>query len=121
VDARKDNRAVNYAENYLRSAPPNAILLTNGDEDTFPLWYYHFGLKQRPDIRIILLPLTQFVWYQETLRHTYPDLVLPPDFESSSTAWGDAISSLNPERPVCESRPDAKASYGVAVSCPMTF
>jgi len=120
VDARKDNRAILYAENYLRSAPQNAILLTNGDEDTFPLWYYHFGLKQRPDIRIILLPLTQFVWYQETVRHTYPDLVLPPDIESSSTAWGDAISKLNPERPVCESRPDAKASYGVAVSCPMT-
>jgi hypothetical protein len=120
VDARKDNRAVIYAEDYLRSAPQNAILLTNGDEDTFPLWYYHFGLKQRPDIRIILLPLTQFVWYQETLRHTYPDLVLPPDFEGSSTAWGDAIPKLNPERPVCESRPDVKASYGVAVSCPTT-
>ncbi len=119
VDTRKDDRAVLYAENYLNSAPQNAILLTNGDEDTFPLWYYHFGLKQRLDIRIILLPLTQFVWYQETLRHTYPDLVLPPDFESSSTAWGDAISRLNPERPLCESRPDAKASYGVAVSCPM--
>jgi len=119
VDPRKDNRAVLFAEQTLSSAPRDAIFLTNGDEDTFPLWYYHFGLKQRPDLRIILLPLTQFAWYQDTIRHNYPDLRLPPDLESTSTAWGEAISTLNPQRPVCESTPDAKAAYGVAVSCPL--
>jgi hypothetical protein len=62
--------------------------------------------------------LTQFTWYQETLRRSYPDLKLPPNIESSSTAWGDAIPGLNPGRPVCESRPDSKASQGVEVSCP---
>jgi hypothetical protein len=117
VDPRRDIQAGSYAENYLKSAPQGAILLTNSDEDTFPLWYYHFGLGLRPDVHIILLPLTQFVWYQKTIHAIYPDLLVPLYAESPYTDWGDEIPVLNPALKVCQSKPDVSAKYGVAFSC----
>ncbi len=96
LDARKDIQAVTYAEDFLKSAPQGAILLTNSSEDTFPLWYYHFGLGVRPDLHLILLPLTQFVWYQKTIHAIYPDLLVPLYAESPYTDWGEGIPNLNP-------------------------
>ena len=58
--------ASQYAEAYLRDAPPGAILLTSSDADSFPLWYSVYGLGQRQDVTIVVLPLTTFGWYRET-------------------------------------------------------
>ncbi len=77
MDPRSQDQPARYAVQFLQEAPPNAIVATTTDKDTFPLWYYHFGLHERPDLRIVVLPLTQFVWYQQTLVHTYPDLEFP--------------------------------------------
>jgi hypothetical protein len=117
LDARKDIQAVSYAEKYLKIAPQGAILLTDSSEDTFPLWYYHFGLGVRPDLHIILLPLTQFVWYQKTIHNVYPDLLVPLYAESPYTDWGESIPALNPALQVCRSQPDASAEYGIQFSC----
>jgi len=120
VDPRQDNQAVAYVEEYLKIAPQGAILLTNSDEDTFPLWYYHFGLGVRPDLHIILLPLTEYVWYQQTIHKVYPDLWVPFYAESPYTDWGMQVPALNPALKVCHSQPDASAQYGVAFSCSVT-
>ena len=104
---------------YLRDAPPQAIVNTTTDQDTFPLWYYHFGLQLRPDLRIVVMPLTQFVWYQETLVHTYTDLKFPPLYteDQPNTDWGKQIEVLNPDRPVCTTQVTAKSDTGVAYQC----
>jgi hypothetical protein len=120
LDPRKDVQAAAYAENYLNSAPQGAILLSSSSEDTFPLWYYHFGLGVRPDIHIILLPLTQFVWYQQTIHKVYPDLLVPLYAESPYTDWGEQVPTLNPALEVCRSAPDASAKDGIAFSCSVT-
>ena len=65
VDPRAHTEAADYAEAYLRDAPASAFLLTTTDADTFPLWYEHYGLGSRPDVVVIVLPLTQFGWYRE--------------------------------------------------------
>lgn len=94
-----------YAEYLLMQLPENAIVLTNSDPDSFPLWYYHFGLGWRSDVRIIVLPLTQFRWYQETLQHTYHDLQYPDliqQISNNSQMWGESIPAYNRERPVCK-------------------
>jgi hypothetical protein len=120
VDPRQDIQAVAYAEDYLKSAPQGAILITNSDEDTFPLWYYHFGLGVRPDLHIILLPLTQYVWYQQTIHKVYPDLQVPIYAEGPYSDWGEQVPTLNPALQVCQSEPDASAKYGVAFTCSVT-
>lgn len=117
VDPRKDPSPANYAETCLQSIPKNAIMLTKTDTDSFPLWYYHFGLGWRPDVRLIVLPLTQFEWYQVTIQHVYPDLATDKILDGSNN-WGEDLVRLNPNRPACQSNPDIHAENGVAINCP---
>ena len=119
VDPRSQDQPAQYAEQLLQDVPLNAIVNTTTDGDTFPLWYYHFGLLKRPDLRIVVLPLTQFVWYQQTLVHTYPDLEFPTIYakDTSNIDWGQQISRLNPGRALCNTYLSAEAETGVAYQC----
>jgi len=117
VDPRNEYKAAAYAEDYLGTAPEGAILLTRDDADTFPLWYYHFGLGYRPDVRIIVTALTPFEWYRETLVRTYPDVNYPPLYERVGYDWEEELVSLNSARPICRSIYDSKTSYGIGITC----
>jgi hypothetical protein len=61
--------ARDFAKNYLNSCPKNAILFTQGDNDTYPLWYAQEVENIRPDIRIINLSLLGVDWYVNQLSH----------------------------------------------------
>ncbi len=59
--------ARDFGMNYLAGCDPNAILITNGDNDTFPLWYVQEVEGFRTDIRVVNYMLSSGYWYVHQL------------------------------------------------------
>ena len=64
-DHDRSNRrtAVEMARNYLNSAGENGLLISHGDNDTFPLWYAQEVENVRPDVRVINTSLLGTDWH----------------------------------------------------------
>ena len=84
-DRSHKTAARDFATNYLQKVGKNGVLITFGDNDTFPLWYAQEVEGTRTDVRILNYTLAGMHWYIEQLYNKLYEsdplpLTLPFDF-----------------------------------------
>ncbi len=81
--------ALEVAKNYLNSCDKNAIIFTNGDNDTFPLWYAQEVEGIRTDIKVVNLSLFNTDWYIDQMkRASYDAAPIPSSLEHDDYRTG---------------------------------
>ncbi len=70
--------ARDFGANYLMACDKNAILFTNGDNDTFPVWYNQEVEGVKTDVRVVNLDIAASPWYiAQIYRKVYDSDPLP--------------------------------------------
>ena len=90
-DHDRSNRttAVDMAYNHLAALGPNALIITHGDNDTFPLWYAQEVENIRTDVRIVNTSLLGTDWYIDQMkRKQYESDPLPITIDRIQYLYG---------------------------------
>lgn len=74
--AQYPDSLLSLSKSYLSTLPVNSILITSGDNDTYPLWYLQKVKNYRPDISVLNYSLIGFRRYlslinQEKKQHLF--------------------------------------------------
>jgi hypothetical protein len=86
-----------YGMNYLSSLDKDAIIITYGDNDTFPLWYAQEVEGYRTDVRVVNSSYLTTDWYANQLTHPYYEAkaidmyATPNDYRYERMGWNYVI------------------------------
>ena len=125
--------ARDFGANYLKTLQPNGIIFTNGDNDTFPLWYNQEVEAVRTDTRVCNLSYLQTDWYINQMRRkAYESEPLPfsmsedkyrqgtrdivylfdnPDIEREVIDLKEAVEFIASDNPATKLRQADNAAY----------
>jgi hypothetical protein len=92
-----ETMARDFAWDMLQSVEPYGILITAGDNDTFPLWYAQEVEGVRPDVTLANLSLMNTEWHLRQIRRR-----VTPEFDRARAAaiWKDYPVPPRPTTPV---------------------
>ena len=76
MDLSADRGAYAFAEQVLDAATSDAIIISSGDAQTFPLWYLRYGLGKRSDVEVVDRNLLAFDWYRDDLSARHPEFAV---------------------------------------------
>jgi hypothetical protein len=84
--------ATTFGEALLASAPPNAVLLVAGDNDSYTTWYRQAVLGERRDVVPVTLPLLPADWYRAELERRHG--LMEPEAVSSWRGEAETLRAL---------------------------
>jgi hypothetical protein len=119
-DLSRTRFAETFARDLLEPLPERAILLTNGDNDSFPLWYLQEAEGVRRDVAVINLPLANMGSYVARLRRD-PDLAQLLAGEKMTRVLEPAQANGQPVRTVVEPRTGLGLPAGMDPPDTVTF
>jgi hypothetical protein len=93
---------LNYNYNVLQTLKPNAIILTFGDNDTYPLWILQAIHNHRKDVKVINnTMLYRYEFAKKINKELGIDLPNCEDeYCNSMNTWLDELSKISNKRPI---------------------
>lgn len=93
---RTENRVAHeYAWNLLAGLDENSVIFTNGDNDTYPLWYLQEVVGFRTDVTVVNLALINLTWYTQKMKRREPPM--PVSYTDEELAKLRPVRSRNPD------------------------
>ncbi len=75
------DEVIDFCYNILQSTEKNAIIITNGDNDTYPMWILQNILGIRQDVTVLNRSLLNTEWYpQYMIDHGAPHFITEKDY-----------------------------------------